>query len=82
MSAENTTIKISKETKQRLDNLREYKKETYEEVIKKILYILNQIRKDPLSANNLLRNIDKAIRRKKYITKQTKHSASKNSNQQ
>jgi hypothetical protein len=41
MKSENTTIKITRKTKQRLDNLREYKKESYEEVLEKILHILN-----------------------------------------
>ena len=49
-----TTIKLDVETKQRLDHLKEHKRETYEEVIKKILFILNKIRKDPLSANRFL----------------------------
>ena len=63
--ADITTIKIDKETKQRLDNFKEYKRETYDELIKKILYILNKIRKDPISANRLLTRIDKNIKRKR-----------------
>ncbi|MEK6935858.1 MAG: hypothetical protein AABW67_03655 [Nanoarchaeota archaeon] len=66
-----TTIKLEKETKERLERLKEHKRETFNEVIKKILYILNQIRKDPLSANNLLGKIDKNIKRKEsYNLKQ------------
>lgn len=66
-----TTIKLEKETKERLERLKEHKRETFNEVIKKILYILNQIRKDPLSANNILSKIDKNIKRKeKYNLKQ------------
>jgi len=66
----NTTIKISRETKKRLDNFREYKAETYEEVIKKMLYILNAVRKSPDSANKILNTIDKNIKRKKIIIKE------------
>lgn len=65
MKIENTTIKISKKTKQRLDNLKEHQRETYDQVIKKILYILNRIRKDPISGNRLLGKIDVNIRRGK-----------------
>lgn len=63
-----TTIKLNKETKQRLERLKEHKRESYEEVIRKILYILNQIRKDPVSANRILSKIDRNILRKeKYV---------------
>lgn len=66
-----TTIKLQSETKERLERLKEHKRETYDEVIKKVLYILNQIRKDPLSANKILNKIDKNIKRKeKYNLKQ------------
>jgi len=69
MKTQNTTIKLSNKTKERLDNLKEYSKESYEEVLKKILHILNQIRKDPLSGNRLLTNIDKNIKRKQAYSK-------------
>ena len=64
-----TTIKLRGETKERLDNLKEHKRESYEEVISKILYILNQIRKDPVSANRFLSRIDRNIMRKKMINR-------------
>jgi len=59
-----TTIKLETETKERLNRLKEHERETYEQVIKKILYILNRIRKDPVAGNRLLSNIDKNIKRK------------------
>tara|TARA_Y100000034_G_scaffold136505_1_gene213426 strand:- start:3636 stop:3854 length:219 start_codon:yes stop_codon:yes gene_type:complete len=64
-----TTIKLRGETKQRLEHLKEHKRETFDEVIKKILYILNQIRKDPVSANRLLSRIDRNVKRKKIYSK-------------
>ena len=64
-----TTIKIEKETKERLTRLKEHDRETYNQVIKKILYILNHIRKDPISANRLLGKIDSNIRRKQIYLK-------------
>jgi hypothetical protein len=70
-----TTIKVESETKERLERLKEHKRETYNEVIKKILYILNQIRKDPISANRILGKIDSNIRRKEiYGKKENKDS--------
>jgi hypothetical protein len=58
-----TTIKLEKQTKSRLTRLKEHERETYDQVIKKILYILNRIRKDPISGNRLLGKIDANIRR-------------------
>lgn len=58
------TIKLEKQTKTRLERLKEHERETYDQVIKKMLYILNRIRKDPVSANRILQNIDKNIRRR------------------
>ena len=68
---QNTTIKLSRKTKERLDNLREYREESYEEVIKKMLYLLNLIRKSPELGNKAMGNIDKNIKRKQEIDKET-----------
>lgn len=59
-----TTIKLKKETKQRLDHLREYSRESYEEILKKTLYILNTLRTNPDGARSILRNIDFKLKRK------------------
>ncbi len=59
-----TTIKIHKETKERLDKLKENPRETYEEILKKILFILNTIKSDPQKARNLINRVD--ISRKQY----------------
>jgi len=67
MKADTTTIKISRKTKIRLDNLKEYKAESYEEVLNKTLYILNLIRKNPELGNRALDNIDKNIKRRTAI---------------
>ena len=52
-----TTIKLSKDTKKRLDNLREYRKESYDEILGKILNVLNICKIDPLKARRLLGHI-------------------------
>jgi hypothetical protein len=68
MAKESTTIKISKETKSRLNKIKEYPRESYEDIIKKILYVLNLDRKDPMLGYRALRDIDKAIKRKDKIS--------------
>jgi len=68
MKKEITTIKIEKTTKSRLDKLKEYERETYNQLIKKILHILNTFRKNPEVANRILKNIDKNIKRKNTIS--------------
>ena len=59
-----TTIKLNKQTKARLDRLKEHERETYEQVIKKILYILNVSKKDPLKAMRIFSKIDSAIKQR------------------
>jgi hypothetical protein len=72
-----TTIKLKGETKKRLDYLKEHKRETYEEVIRKILFILNKIRKDPISANRLLSKIDTNIKGKHIYDKKQENFKNK-----
>ena len=58
-----TTLKLTKETKTRLDNLKEHPRETYEDLLKKILWILNTIKKDPEKAKETLDQIDELRKR-------------------
>ncbi len=58
-----TTIKISKATKSRIENLRSYKRESYEEIMEKILSVLNLCRIAPESAQRKLILIDKERQR-------------------
>ncbi len=67
-----TSIQISDELKDALKLRKMHERETYEQVIRKILYILNQIRKDPISGNRLLGKIDRNIKRKNKYTKSEK----------
>lgn len=76
MANETTTIKLSKETKKRLDNFREYNAESYEELLRKLLYVLNAVRKNPDSANKILSNIDKSIKRKRAMSEDAKNPVS------
>ena len=59
-----TTIKVYRKTKDRLDKLRIHRRESYEEIIEKMLNILNICRVNPESAQNKLKNIE---RQKKII---------------
>ena len=64
-----TTIKVQRETKLRLNKLREYDLESYEQVLRKMLFILNLCRKRPESAKKKLEQIDISIRRSKEYEK-------------
>lgn len=64
-----TTIKISKITKQRIDKLKEYDKESYEEILKKILNILNTCIKRPTIASKMIRNIEISKKRRLGMSK-------------
>lgn len=59
MTDKTTTIKLSIETKERLENFRIYKRETYEEIIKKMLDILNTCRLSPSHARMKLVKIER-----------------------
>lgn len=58
-----TTIKIKKETKGRIEKLREHKRETYDDILRKILYVLNTTRDDPDKARKVLVKIDELRKR-------------------
>jgi hypothetical protein len=52
-----TTIKLLKETKHRIEKLREHKRESYDDILKKILYVLNTARDSPENAKKILEKI-------------------------
>ena len=60
-----TTIKIHEETKMELDRFREYRNESYDEVIKKTLYIVKNVKKDPELSRETVEAIEKARERMK-----------------
>jgi len=60
-----TTIKIQEKTKKRLNKLKEYELESYEQILRKMLYILNLCRKKPELAKRKLELIDESIKREK-----------------
>jgi len=60
-----TTIKIYKQTKERLDRLKEHPRETYEQILRKVLFILNTSKKNPEKAQKILERLDNLVREKK-----------------
>lgn len=63
----NTTIKISKRTKLRLDSLKEYRRESYEEILEKIMDLLNLCKANPIKSREKLIKMD--LQHKEYIEK-------------
>ncbi len=60
-----TTIKIHLETKSELNGFREYKNESYDEVIKKVMFIARTCIKEPKLSQEALAAIEKARERLK-----------------
>lgn len=58
MENASTTIKLSKKTKTRLDNLKLFQRETYEEIITKMLDLMNLFKTNPQEAQKKLHQID------------------------
>ncbi len=72
-----TTLKLEKETKERLEKLREHKRETYDDIIRKILFVLNMVRENPEKAKAILEFIDEKRRRMFEVEKTIKETKSK-----
>jgi predicted transcriptional regulator len=58
-----TTIKIHKDTKAEIDQFREYKNESYDEVLRKIIYIIKSIKKDPDLSKETIDAIEQSRKR-------------------
>ena len=66
-----TTIKIHEGTKLELDHFREYKNESYDEVIKKVLFIVKTSKTEPKLSKETIEAIEKArdrIKKGKFLT--------------
>ncbi|MBI2632030.1 hypothetical protein HYW75_03435 [Candidatus Pacearchaeota archaeon] len=59
MRQEITTIKLSKKTKDRIEHLRSYKRESYEDILEKMLDVLNICRFEPGKAQGRLEQIER-----------------------
>lgn len=58
-----TTLKVDTETKERIEHLRVYKRESYDEIIQKMLEVLSLCRVSPGRAQARLMVIDKERKR-------------------
>lgn len=67
-----TTLKLQEETKGRLNKLRENKNESYDDIIRKILYVLNVTREEPFKAKRVLERISELRERMLDADKQEK----------
>lgn len=62
-----TTIKIQNQTKDRLDKLRVHKKDSYDEIVQRLLGILNVCRRDPDVAQETLVKMENLAKKNKVI---------------
>ena len=53
-----TTVKIQKQTKERLDKLRVHRRDSYDEIVQRILGILNVCRRNPDEAQETLEKLE------------------------
>jgi len=52
-----TTMKVLEETKLRLEKLREHKRESYDDILRKMLYVLNLVREEPEKGRKVLERV-------------------------
>lgn len=62
-----TTIKISYQTKERIEHLKEHKEESFDTLINKAINILNVCSRSPSLAARILRDIEKSKKRKELL---------------
>jgi len=68
-----TTIKIHEDTKLQLDLFREYKNESYDEVIKKVVFIAKTCETEPELSKETIKAIERSrerIKRGKFLTEE------------
>lgn len=66
-----TTIKIHEDTKSQLDKFREHKEESYDQVIKKVIFVAKNCETEPELSQETIRAIESArerMRKGKFLT--------------
>ena len=63
MTMDTTTIKLHTDTKHELDQLKEYRNESYNDVIRKMVYIIKNLSTQPELSTEAVIAIEKARRR-------------------
>jgi len=72
-----TTIRLNQETKSELDKFRQYKNESYNELIRKILFVAKMCEKEPKLSQKTIQEIKKARERVKSGEFYTEEEAKK-----
>ena len=72
-----TTIRIKPQTKEELDGLRQYKSESYDELVRKLVYLVKMCEKDPKLSQKSIQEIKKARERIKKGEFYTEEEAKK-----
>ena len=72
-----TTIRLNFKTKEELDELRQYKNESYNELIRKLLYIAKMCEKQPKLSQQTIQEIKQARERIKKGEFYTEEEAKK-----
>ena len=68
-----TTIRLNKETKFELDNFRQYKNESYNELIRKLIFVAKMCEKEPKLSQKTIQEIKEArekIKRGEFYTEE------------
>ncbi|RJQ15653.1 hypothetical protein C4573_05845 [Candidatus Woesearchaeota archaeon] len=58
-----TTIKLQEQTKEQLDIFREYRNESYDDILRKILFIVKSVKKQPKLSQKTIKDIEAARKR-------------------
>ena len=72
-----TTIRINPKTKEELDQFRQYKNESYDEVVRKLVYLAKLSEKDPKLSQKTILEIKEARDRVKKVEFYTEAEAKK-----
>jgi len=55
-----TTIKLTKKTKEKLDKFRQYKNESYDEIVRKLIFIAKTCKTNPKLSQQTIKDIEEA----------------------
>ena len=72
-----TTIRINQETKTKLDEFKQYKNESYDELLRKLIYLARLSEKDPKLTQKTIQEIREARERIKKGEMYTEEEAKK-----
>ncbi len=72
-----TTIRVNPKTKAELDSLRQYKNESYDELVRKLIYLVKMCEKEPKLSQKTIQEIKEARERIKKGEFYTEEEAKK-----